>query len=179
MDFLFSVNESSAAGQTVSGTNVKADTQPVHPGEKPTKAAHILWCEQWRASLDTQGYSACLRGRAPLEVLKLKDRELITDPMEGGKANASIVSKNAEITHENEQKAISRNAIMFEYKTRLASKLKIAMLKKCPLRLKRLQKEHQIKDEHGCAIDDTFDGIAMFIAEEKFTSVGGRRRPVP
>ena len=35
--------------------------------------------------------------------------------MEGGKANASIVSKNAEITHDNEQKEISRNAIMFEY----------------------------------------------------------------
>ena len=129
MDWAFLANESSA-GQTAGGTNVKSDTLPDHPGEKPTKSHHIKWCERWRASLDTQGYSAPLRGRQPLEVLKLKDRDLITDPMDGGKENPSIVSKNAEIKHDNEQKKISREAIMFEFKTRLASKMKLAMLTK-------------------------------------------------
>ena len=44
--------------------------------------------------------------------------------MVDGKANPSIVAKNAEITHDNEQKKISREAIMYEFKTRLASKMK-------------------------------------------------------
>ena len=126
MDFLFLANESSA-GHSVGGTNVKAETQPDHPGERPTKAAHIKWCERWRAALDSKGYAGPLRGQAPLEVIKLKDRELISDPKPDGKDTPSIVSKNAEITHENEQKELSRQAIMYEYKTRLAASLKSAI----------------------------------------------------
>ena len=52
MDFAFLANESSA-GQTAGGTNVKSDTLPDHPGERPTKAAHIKWCQRWCAALDT------------------------------------------------------------------------------------------------------------------------------
>ena len=40
------------------------------------------------------------------------------------------------------------------------------MMVKSPLRLKRLQDAHAMKDSHGVVIPLSFDGIAMFLAEE-------------
>ena len=64
---------------------------------------------------------------------------------------------------------------MDKIRNRLARKLSQAMELKCPLRLKRLQVAHALKDGHGTAIANSFDGVAMFLAEETEQFVHGTR----
>ena len=165
MDFIFSANDG-GSGQTVLGSNVKSDNLPDHPGERPTKVAHKKWVTSWRAQLGQIGYSAVLRGDTPHDVKKLMDRSLIPDPGGTASPNASIAAENARITHQNELNKIERESKMDEIKNRLASKMEQAMTVTCPLRLKRLQVAHAIKVSRGTVIPLSFDGVAMFLAEE-------------
>ena len=110
-----------------------------------------------------------MRGDTPFEVKKLQDRPPITDPglaVNPPAPSASIASENARIAYDNSLKKIEREARMDEIKNRLASKLSQAMKMKCPLRLERLQDAHAIKDAYGAIIAKSFDGVAMFLAEE-------------
>ena len=163
MDFLFAANDMNSGAQTALGESVKADSFPDHPGERPSKAAHIKWVKKWRASLSTQGYAAPLRGDTPYEIKKLQDRSRIPDP--DGK-NASIAAENARIDHQNLQNEIERSARLDEIKNRLASKLATSMENTAPLRLAALQKKFQSQDEHGELIDKSYDGVSMFLEEE-------------
>ena len=163
MDFLFAASDMNPGAQTALGDGVKADSFPDHPGERPSKAAHIKWVKKWRASLSAQGYAAPLRGDTPYEIKKLMDRKRIPDP--DGK-NASIAAENARIDHQNLQNEIERSARLDEIKNRLASKLATAMENTAPLRLAALQKQYQAKDEHDDLIDKSYDGVAMFLSEE-------------
>ena len=99
MDFLFVANDGSP-GNTDLGGDVKKDQFPDHPGERPTKVAHKRWALKWRASLSQIGYAAPLRGEDPLEVKKIADRVLITDPglaLAPPQPSAAIAAKNAEL----------------------------------------------------------------------------------
>jgi hypothetical protein len=169
MDFLFVANEQSAGSQTELGNDVKKENFPDHPGERPSKVAHKRWATKWRASLSQIGYAAPLRGEEPYEVKKLQDRPAIADPgltLTPPTPSASIAAENARITFDNSLKKIERDSRMDEIKNRLASKLSQAMELKCPLRLKRLQDAHANTDLSGVVIPQSFDGVAMFLAEE-------------
>ena len=175
MDFLFVANNESSVVQTDIGGSDKKDNFPDHPGERPTKVAHKRWALKWRASLSQIGYAAPLRGEEPFEVKKLKDRDLITDPgltATPPTPSAAIASENARITHLNEQNKLERESRMDEIKNRLASKLCMAMERSCPLRLKRLQTKHATKDARGVVIENSYDGVAMFLEEEKDANDG-------
>ena len=163
MDFLFAASDMNPGAQTALGDGVKADSFPDHPGERPSKAAHMKWVKKWRASLSEQGYAAPLRGDTPYEIKKLMDRKRIPDP--DGK-NASIAAENARIDHQNLQNEIERSSRLDEIKNRLASKLATSMENTAPLRLAALQKKYQAKDEHDDLIDKSYDGVAMFLSEE-------------
>ena len=47
MDFLFAASDMNQGAQTALGDGVKADSYPDHPGERPSKAAHIKWVKIW------------------------------------------------------------------------------------------------------------------------------------
>ena len=125
MDFLF-VAQDGVTGSTDLGSDVKKESFPDHPGERPSKVAHKRWADKWRASLSQIGYAAPLRGDTPFEVKKLQDRPPITDPglaLNPAAPSASIASENARIAYDNSLKKIEREARMDEIKNRLASKL--------------------------------------------------------
>ena len=122
MDFIFSASDG-GSGQTVLGSDVKSDTLPDHPGERPTKVAHKKWATAWRAKLGQVGYSAVLRGDTPHDIKKLADRPLIPDPGGSASPNASIAAENAKIAHQNTLNKIERESKMDEIKNRLASKM--------------------------------------------------------
>ena len=129
MDFLF-VAHDGVTGSTDLGSDVKKESFPDHPGERPSKVAHKRWADKWRASLSQIGYAAPLRGEEPFEVKKLQDRPAITDPglaLNPAAPSASIASENARIAYDNSLKKIEREARMDEIKNRLASKLSQAM----------------------------------------------------
>ena len=169
MDFLFVAHDGATGPASDLGSDVKKESFPDHPGERPSKVAHKRWALKWRASLSQIGYAAPLRGEEPFEVKKLQDRPPITDPglaATPAAPSASIAAENARIAYDNTLKKIERDARMDEIRNRLASKLSQAMELKCPLRLKRLQVAHSLKDGHGTVIANSFDGVAMFLAEE-------------
>lgn len=175
MDFLFVANDGSTdqSSDLVGNGNIK--TFPEHPGERPSKVAHKRWATKWRASLSQMGYAAPLRGEEPYEVKKLQDRPRIPDPglaLAPPTPSASIASENAKIDHQNALNKLEREARMDEIKNRLASKLSQAMELKCPLRWKRLKDKHAIKDAYGAVISNSFDGIAMFLDEEREANDG-------
>ena len=168
MDFLFAASDLNPGAQTALGDGVKADSFPDHPGERPSKAAHMKWVKKWRASLSAQGYAAPLRGDTPYEIKKLMDRKRIPDP--DGK-NASIAAENARIDHQNLQNEIERSARLDEIKNRLASNLAslaTSMENTAPLWLLALQKKFQAKDESGDLINKSYD--------QPTTARRGRRR---
>ena len=75
MDFLFAASDLNPGAQTALGDGVKADSFPDHPGERPSKAAHMKWVKKWRASLSAQGYAAPLRGDTPYETTQVDGSE--------------------------------------------------------------------------------------------------------
>ena len=173
MDFAFAASDSGHGG--ADGTEgVKSDgTFPTHPGEKPSKVAHVKWIKKFKNDLIGIGYAAPLRGELPFEIKKLADRDLIPAPADpAAPGAASITIQNATIAHQNKLNKTEREARMDEMQNRLAARLATAMEIKAPLRLGRLKTKHQRKTTSGDLIPDSYDGIAMFREEERDANDG-------
>ena len=171
-EFAFAANDTaSAVIRLLGGQDGKTESLPVHPGEKPTKAAHKKWAKKWRADLSARRFGPLLRGEMPFEIKKLADRAEIVhaDP---SSPTPAIVAENAKIQHQNELNKIERESRLEELKNMVASLLQTAMQDKAPLRLAELQKKHQMKDAAGAAIEHSYDGVAMFLDEEKKANDG-------
>ena len=149
-------------GQTASGQKF-----PIHPGERPTKAALRKWCNSWQDDLSGAGFGAMLRGQEPYEVQKLKARSLLTVPADAEPAKkAALEAENERIQHTNDINKNEKDSRLLEIKTRLAALIDKSMRDVAPIRLAELHAKHQCKDEHGAVIADAHDGFMMF-ADEK------------
>ena len=158
-------NDITSTGNAGFGSDVKSESLPVHPGEKPAKAAHKKWAKKWRADLSARRFGPLLRGEMPFEIKKLTDRAEIVHP-DPAHPTPSIVAENAKIKHQNDLNKVERDARLDELKNMVASLLQSAMQETAPLRLAELQKKYQIKDSGGAAIDHSYDGVAMFLEDE-------------
>ena len=169
-EFAFAANDS-ASGNPVGGQDGKTESLPVHPGEKPTKAAHKQWAKKWRADLSARRFGPLLRGEVPFEIKKLADRAEIVhaDP---SNPTPAIVAENAKISHANALNKIKRDSTLNELQNMLAAKVQTSMENTAPLRLAELQKKHQHKKTDGTSIEYSYDGVAMFLEEERLALSG-------
>ena len=135
---------------------------PDFPEEKPSKLALERWCDTWYEDLSTAGFSSVLRGEEPFELKKLAERELLPVPADPSAA-ASIAAKNEEIKHSNKINKSERECRLREIKNRIAQKIKRALRPKAGLLLKKLLKEHAVKDDDDEVIEDCYDGVAMVL----------------
>ena len=74
------LNEILVADTNDGPTEVKKTAWAVYAGEELNKAQKIAWCKSWRSDLESNGFSALLRGQEPYELAKLKERNLLTVP---------------------------------------------------------------------------------------------------
>ena len=136
---------------------------PEYQSEAPTKSVQIAWCDIWSEDLIGIGCSALLRGSLPIEIKKLADRALLPVPADAALA-LTVSSENARISHQNKINAMEREEKVREIENRVASKLRRALRPKAPLLLKGLLTKFGHVDMAGATIDDSFNGIAMFLA---------------
>ena len=116
---------------------------PEYPDQNATKLQLVAWHMKFKSDLIASGFGSLLRNETPREALRLVDRPLLTVPADGvGKVTAE--AENAKIVHQNEVNAAERFAILTEYKTRLASKLRNAMYNKALHRLEALEAAHPL-----------------------------------
>ena len=134
---------------------------PDFPGENPPQAEMLKWLDAWHDDLVTSGFSAHLRGELPFELAKLKPRELLPVPTDAAAA-VSVTIQNSSITHTNEINATEIKERTIELDNRLARKIAKSMRKKAPIRLKKLLKDHQLKNTDGSVKDDCFKGADMW-----------------
>ena len=153
MDFVFAADVDTAKTDKTSF--------PDFPGENPPQADMLKWLDAWHDDLVTSGFSAHLRGELPFELAKLKPRELLPVPPDATAA-ISVNIQNASITHQNEINATEIKERTIELDNRLARKIAKSMRKNAPIRLKKLLKDHQLKDASGTVKADCYKGADMW-----------------
>eukprot|EP00965_Chrysotila_dentata_P261154 6214156-Pleurochrysis_carterae.AAC.1 len=131
----------------------------IFPGETPTKVELQQFLDLFMDEAEAKGYGPLLRGEMPLAALQYTQRNLdevpeLTDSSTPGAATR--LALRADIAFQNSQKAKQLDALLREYRNRIASLLARSMRSRAGLRLRKLRSSFAV-----AAYPGTYDGVKM------------------
>eukprot|EP00965_Chrysotila_dentata_P092770 3063023-Pleurochrysis_carterae.AAC.3 len=117
------------------------------PGETLNKVELKHFLESFQDAMDQKPYGAMLRGELPYAALQLAPQNLddippIADTSTG--PDATRAALRAHVEHENKLKQESKEALVRDYSSRIASFLATSMRPRAGLKLRKIQDTHAL-----------------------------------